>query len=337
MSAVGGGASPDRPSVLITSASRKVLLVRAFRDALAAVGGGRVLAADQNPWAVALYEADAVVSLPRTDDPTFVEALERCCEEERIGLVVPTRDDELPVLAAARDRLERAGTVTLVSSPEAVATCRDKVRFATAVEAAGLDSPRIHDTADVPLPAFVKPRSGAGGRGATVVTTPERLAAACSAIVAGGGEPVVQEYIDAPEFTIDVFVDREGRPISCVPRERVAVVAGESVISRTVRDADLSAASLRLCAALDLTGHVTVQAFRTQERIVFVEVNPRYGGAANLGFAAGAPTPEFAIRSARGERVEARLEAYEPDLVMLRYAEDRFVRAGPAGGAARDP
>jgi carbamoyl-phosphate synthase large subunit len=332
VSTVGDRASPDRPNVLITSASRKVLLVRAFRDALAALGGGRVLAADSNRWAVALYEADAVVTLPATDAPTFVEVLERCCEEEQIGLVVPTRDAELPVLAAARDRLERGGTMILVSSPEAVATCRDKLRFSAAVEAAGLDSPRIHSIEEVPLPAFVKPRSGAGGRGATVVTTQAELVAACTAIAAAGGEPVAQEYIDATEFTIDVFIDRHGRAISCVPRERVAVIAGESVISRTVRDPDLSTATLRLCTALELTGHLTVQAFRTPERIVFVEVNPRYGGAANLGFAAGARTPEYAIRAARGEHLEPRLEDYEAGLMMLRYSEDRFVRASDAGG-----
>jgi hypothetical protein len=37
-------ASPDRPNVLVTSASRKVLLVRAFREALARIGDGRVVA-----------------------------------------------------------------------------------------------------------------------------------------------------------------------------------------------------------------------------------------------------------------------------------------------------
>ena len=333
MSAVPGRASPDRPNVLITSASRKVLLVRAFRSAMIQVGGGRVLASDLSPWAAALFEADGVVDLPRTDDPGFVTAVERACEQEGIGLVVPTRDDELPVLAEARDQLARSGTTVLVSTPEAIATCRDKVRFAAAVQAAGLDSPRIYDRAAAPLPAFVKPRSGAGGRGATAVTTLEGLAAASEAIEAAGGEPLIQEHIAAPEFTIDVFVDGEDRAISCVPRERVVVVAGESVVSRTVRDDELMAATLRLCAALRLTGHLTVQAFRLPDRIVFLEVNPRYGGAANLGFAAGAPTPEFAIRSARGERVEPRLADYEAGLVMLRFAEDRFVRA-PAGSPA---
>jgi carbamoyl-phosphate synthase large subunit len=330
-------ANSARRNVLITSAARKVLLVRAFRDALSRVGGGgRVLAADISPWAVALHEADGVVVLPRSDEPGFGDALERACERDSVGLVVPTRDDELPIFAGLRDRLARAGTTVLVASSDAVAVCRDKVRFATAVAEVGLASPPIHVPGDAPLPAFVKPRVGAGGRLSGVVRTRDELAAALTAIRSAGGEPVVQERIDAPEYTVDAFFDLDGRAISCVPRERVEVVNGESVVSRTVRDPALAEATVRLCTALGLTGHVTVQAFRTADRIVFIEVNPRYGGAANLGFVAGAPTPEFAIRSARGETLAPRLDAYEVGLVMLRYADDRFVRepalAGDASG-----
>ena len=331
MTAVSGRAAPDRPNVLITSASRKVTLVRAFREAMARLAGGRVLATDISPWAVALQDAHEAVRLPRSDEPGFESALERLCEDERIGLVVPTRDDELPMMAAARERLAGAGTMVLVSSPEAVATCRDKVRFAEAVQAAGLDCPRMYVPPDVQLPAFVKPRSGAGGRGATAVSTVQGLEAAVASILAAGGEPLVQEFVDATEFTIDVFIDPDGQPISCVPRERVVVVAGESVVSRTVRYPDLATATLRLCATLALTGHLTVQAFRSPERIVFVEINPRFGGGANLGFAAGAHTPELAIRVARGERLVPQLDEYEVDLVMLRYGEDRIMRGSEVG------
>ena len=322
-----------RPNVLITSAARKVLLVRAFRRALASVGGGSVLAADINPLSPALFEADRASVIPRSNDPGFVEALLDLCAAEGVGLVVPTRDEELPILAEARDRFAAAGTLVLVSNAEAVATCLDKVRFGAAVAAAGLATPQTFgDPATAPLPAFVKPRTGKGGRGATRVDSRRELEAAVAAIA---GEAIVQELVDAPECTIDVFIDLEGRPISSVPRERVVVVAGESVVSRTIRDAELNAATLRLCGSIGLVGHLTVQAFRTPERILFIEINPRYGGAANLGFEAGARTPEFAVRMARGETVEPRLEAYEVGLTMLRYSDDRFVRAGELEAIAR--
>jgi carbamoyl-phosphate synthase large subunit len=314
----------SRPDVLITSASRKVPLVRAFRAACAAVGGGRVLAADVSPQAVALYEADAGHLIPRTDDPGFVDGLLALCERERIGLVVPTRDAELPIFAAAAPRFREAGTLVLVSSPEAVAACQDKRAFLDAVAAAGLDAPRlVDDPGPGDFPVFVKPRRGAGARGAGLATDGGALAAMRDDL---GADAIVQEVIEAPEYTIDTFLDLDARPISCVPRERIAVVAGESVVTRTVADDGLVDATLRLCTSIGLVGHVTVQAFRSPDRVAFIEINPRYGGAANLGFEAGSRTPEDAIRLARGETVEPRLGQYEAGLTMLRYSTDRFVR-----------
>jgi len=323
---VTANAATDRPNVLVTSASRKVLLVRAFAEALARCGTGRVIAADISPLAAALYAADAARIIPRSDDPSFLDALLRICDADAVGLIVPTRDEELPILARARDRFVAAGTTVLVSSADAVDTCRDKARFVAAVRKAGLETPTVYaDRAAVSYPAFVKPRWGKGARGAARVDDAAELSVALAAVEAMGDDAVIQAFVEAPEFTIDVFIDLDGRPISCVPRERIAVVGGESVVGRTVRDPDLAAASIRLCGAIGLLGHLTVQAFRTPT-VSFIEINPRYGGAANLGFEAGAPTPEYAIRSARGERLEPRLDDYEVGLVMLRHSADLFVR-----------
>ena len=129
-------------NVLITSASRKVGLVRAFMEAVRTTGGGRVVAADITPLAPALYEADAGILIPRSDDPGFVDAVLAICERDGIGLVVPTRDEELPVFAAAKDRFATNGISVLVADPEPVAICQDKRRFAVACTAAVSATPQ---------------------------------------------------------------------------------------------------------------------------------------------------------------------------------------------------
>src|SRR3954470_353665 len=187
----------DRPNVLITSAARKVPLVQAFRRATTSLGG-RVIAADVQPLAAALYEADAAHLVPRSDDPVFIDALLEMCATDRIGLVVPTRDEELPILAAARDAFAAQGTLVLVASPEAVETCQDKRRFAEAVRAAGLAVPRTYGAAeDVVLPAFVKPRRGKGAVGARVVADRAGLDRAVAEL---GADAIVQEVVRAPEY-----------------------------------------------------------------------------------------------------------------------------------------
>jgi carbamoyl-phosphate synthase large subunit len=310
-------------NVLITSASRKVGLVRAFMEAARSTGGGRVVAADITPLAPALYEADAGILIPRSDDPGFVDAVLAVCEHDEIGLLVPTRDEELPVFAAAKERFAASGVSVLVADADAVETCQDKRRFAVACVAAGLTTPRVIESptpADLPL--FIRPRRGKGGMGARAVRSEAELHVALAEL---GGEAFSQELVIAPEYTIDVFVDSSGVPISSVPRRRLLVVAGESYVGRTVRHEPLQQATLRLVTALRLTGHLTVQAFDRDGEILFIEVNPRYGGGAALGFAAGARSPESAIRQARGERLVPHLDDYAVDLTMLRYTDDRFL------------
>lgn len=312
-------------NVAILSASRKVWLVQAFQRALAAVGGGRVWALDCDPHAAALQAADAAALCPRSDAPEYLDWLVMWCRRERVSLVVPTRDAELPVLAEAAERFLRAGVRVVVSPPEAVAECLDKRRFAAACAALGCATPHEYaDPASAQFPVFVKPRVGQAGRGTARIDSAEVLARR-------GFDPtseILQEFVADPEFTIDVFVDWDGRLISAVPRRRVRVVDGESVVGCTVRDEVLAGAAGRLAQRLGLRAHVTVQAFRGSDRIRFVEVNPRFGGGAALGFAAGCPTPEWLVRLARGEGIEPRLETFEAGLWMFRHTTDLFRHEG---------
>ena len=52
--------------------------------------------------APALLEGDSAIATPRADEPGYVEALLRIVEDHGVGVVVPTIDPELPVLAASR-------------------------------------------------------------------------------------------------------------------------------------------------------------------------------------------------------------------------------------------
>jgi carbamoyl-phosphate synthase large subunit len=311
-------------NILITSASRKVALVRTFREALGEEGGGSVIAADTSALSAALYEADAGVLVPPSRDPGFVAHMLALCAARGVRLLVPTRDEELPVFAAHRDAFRDAGVLVMVASPATIARCQDKAAFHDFCVAHGFAVPRMLDRAAAwtPAGAFLRPRTGKGGAGAMKVTSRAELDAA----VERTPDALVQEVIDAPEYTIDLFADFDGRLISIVPRERVRIVAGESYVSRTARIPALIDAAARLAAALGLVGHNTVQCFFDGTSPTFIEVNPRYGGAAQLGFAAGACTPRFLVRLAAGKRVEPRVGEFEDGLVMLRFTDDVFLR-----------
>ena len=68
-------------TVLISSAGRRVELLRGFRRALGAIGAapGRVLATDASWYSSAFHDADEAFLVPRLDDPAFVPRLLELC------------------------------------------------------------------------------------------------------------------------------------------------------------------------------------------------------------------------------------------------------------------
>lgn len=113
------------PNVLVSSAGRRVALVRAFRAALG--DEGSVIATDASELSAASRDADAAFVSPLATSPDFVPFMLDFCVRERIGLVVPTIDTELPVWAEARELFAQQGTQVLVSDPVAISIASDKV------------------------------------------------------------------------------------------------------------------------------------------------------------------------------------------------------------------
>lgn len=322
----------DRPSVLIMSAARKVPLVRAFQAAMRTEGlPGEVLAADVQPLAAALYAADRGFVVPRQEAPGYLEFLLSLCAREGVGLLIPTRDEELPFFSHHRDAFSARGVCVMVAAPGTIGTCQDKQAFLQHLAAHRFAFPRTYGMEELAagastFPLFAKPRVGKGGTGLLRIADTSALA---DALASHGGTHVFQEFVTAPEYTVDVFCTLAGELISAVPRERSQVVSGESWITRTVPADGMLEEVGRLVRSLQLVGHNTVQCFRRSgERPLFIEVNPRFGGAANLGFAAGHPTPQYLLRLLHGLPVVPVIGAYKVGLTMLRHTADLFVSEG---------
>ena len=138
--------------------------------------------------------------------------------------------------------------------------------------------------------------------------------------------PIIQELCKNKEYTIDLFADFEGNIISVVPRQRMLTFSGETFIGKTYSNKILIDQSIELAKALKLIGHNTIQCFFDgDKKTKFIEVNPRYGGGANLGFEAGANTPLFLIQLIEGKKVKSEIGKFKNSFIMLRYTEDFFL------------
>ncbi len=316
--------------MLISSAGRRVELLRGFRAALRDLRlDGRVLAADRSPLSSAFHSADEGLVVPSCDTEEFVPRMLQLCEKQGVDLLVPTIDPELPVYAAAHADFAAVGTTVAVSAPDVVAIAGDKRathqwladRGFPTVRQASL--PRVRAAPDSwPFPLIVKPRFGSAGVGVAVVHDPAALE-----LAARGAEVVVETVATGQEHTIDGLVDRAGRCVCAVPRRRIEVRAGEVSKSVTVRSPRLQALAAEICEALPgAYGVVTLQVFVDDAgSVAVIELNGRFGGGYPLSRQAGADYPRWLLEEVVGLPSSAAADDWQDGLVMLRYDAAVFV------------
>jgi carbamoyl-phosphate synthase large subunit len=323
-------------NVLLTAASRRVPLVRAFQAALRDLGvPGRVIVTDVNQMSPAVHVADRAYDVPLASAPGYIEAVLAICRAERVALVVPTIDDELVLFGEALERFEARDMRVAVSPPLTSGICNDKYRTALSLRAHGIAVAETFLPGQLPdppaLPLFIKPRLGRGSVGAFPVTTPRQLDFFLDYVA----DPVVQEYLDGPEFTIDMLCDFSGRPLAIVPRERVVIRAGVIDRGRTVRDERLLDLARSVARALPFHGPVNIQCRVVRGRPIVFEINPRFSGGIPLTIAAGADFPRMLLQMARGQRVAPAIGEFRDGLWMSNYEESVFLERDGVTGAMR--
>jgi len=314
---------------LLTSAGAKVDLTCRMRTAVHAAGH-RLFTADSDADSAAFHFSDDHFLLLPMNDPRCPEALLEACRSRNIRVILPTRDGDLSFFARHRDRFSSAGIRVIVSDPETVDLCLDKIRFHDHCLNNGLPVlPRLADPAPSEFPCFVRARAGAAGAAAYRVPRADALRAL------HGPPPwpdlLVQPFCADKEYSLDALFDEDGRALQWVARERIRIKAGESVVSRTVSIPALDGLVGALSASMRLVGPVTLQAFNSDTAGPrLIEVNPRIGGAAALGIEAGLDTPERLVAWALGDEAAFRRpRPLRAGLTLLRYTRDVFV--GPDG------
>ena len=313
--------------LLFTAVGRRVELLQAFREAALVLEKQiKIFGTDSDETAPALAFCDHAVRTPRVDAPGYVGALLQLCEAEAIACIIPTIDTELLTLSENRARFRETGTRVLVSSPQVIEVCRDKRRTAALFQRCGLNAPAPETDGRAyrgGFPAFVKPRTGS----ASINAFKAEDEAALAFYAARVPDCIIQPYISGREYTVDVFCDWDGNPISIVPRERLQVRAGEVAKAGICMDEQIIAACRSICGELKPCGPLTVQLIRDAAgEDWFIEMNPRFGGGAPLSMKAGARSAEAVLRLLNSEPAEACRVA--DGAVYARYDQSVCIRAG---------
>jgi HAD superfamily hydrolase (TIGR01549 family) len=289
--------------ILFTGVGRRVELMQAFHQAANNLNINlKIYGADMAGTAPALAFCDYTRRVCGMRDADYIPQLLQICQKDRIDLLIPTIDTDLAVLSQNVERFDAVGTKVLVSAADKIAICRDKNCTADFFESCGLKAPRTvndYHKYDGSYPCFIKPKDGSSSINAFKVQNESELKVYAEQIE----DYIVQPFIEGCEYTVDIFCDYEGNPITITPRIRVAVRAGEVLKTEISMDEKIIEECRRLIEGFKPCGPMTVQLIRqnTTGDDYYIEINPRFGGGAPLSMKAGARSAEAILKILSGE------------------------------------
>ena len=314
-------------NVLVTSIAKKIPLLHEVRKALSkANNGGKLFGADADKNCIGRYFCDSFWLMPALDHLTLAE-LSDFCRSHEISAIIPTRDGELSCFAKWSENLEETGISIMVSAPNVIATCLDKLSFfQTLKDVPGLKlcptSTDINQLQEGAAKFVVKERFGSASENIAINVTEQKALDYANNL----SNPIFQSFIEGQEYSIDLYRTRQAIIPGVVVRSRDLIIDGEAQISTTAGNNKIEQICSQAADILNLQGHVVFQGIVGREgNFHIIECNPRFGGASTLSIAAGLDSFFWFLRECRRLPVTKKYFVKKGPLRLIRYPQDLIV------------
>lgn len=310
-------------NILITSAGRRVSLVRAFQKELRLLNlQSRVFCADLMPKLSSACEvSDQSFKVSRVTSKGYIDELLNICLNNNTKVIIPTIDTELKVLSENRELFSKKGIQIVVSDLQLVLKCRNKRQIHSFFDEIRFNRAQEFEKNNIVYPAFVKPIDGSRSIGTYLLNSELDLTEG----LLDNPKNMFLEYfspLEYNEFTVDIYFNKQSKIISIVPRQRIFVRDGEVNKACTRKNEIVSFVKEKFKDIIGFRGCVTLQVFKhkKQNKIIGIEINPRFGGGYPLSYLSGANFPRWIIQEyILEEDVNEYFQDWENNLLMLRY------------------
>ena len=311
-------------NILFSCAGRRQYLLQYFRRELDLRGGGNIIATDMQSIAPALASADIVEQVPGVFEPNYIERLLEICRRHSVAAIISLNDLELGVLARHKQQFIDIGTLPIVSSPEVIDICADKVLTARWLADNGFNTPitctslsqatAMLNSGELHFPLVVKPRWGSGSIAVEIVHDADELLYAYQlakkkvmrSILAHQSAQaqeyiIIQQCVEGIEYGIDVINDLNGVNITASVKRKIAMRAGETDKAITVADLVMKQLAQTIGQKLRHIGNLDIDVFAGTDGAYYVlEMNPRFGGGFPFSYEAGVNLPGAIIEWLQG-------------------------------------
>jgi len=315
-------------NILITSAGKRVVLVQIFQQTLKDLGlEAKVYTTDMKPMmAPACIVSDGGIKVSPCTAEGYVDELIQICQDKNIGVIIPTIDPELIVLAKNRQRFSEMGVEIVLSGEAFIKTCRDKRQTQLYLQEIGIEVPKAVDKYHPTFPMFVKPYDGSLSRDIHVVLNQKEL----TQEMLENPKFMFMEYLNRneyKEYSVDMYFGKDHCVKGIVPRERIEVRAGEINKGKTHKNEIVDFLKDKMGCLSGVRGCICFQLFYRESdcSIKGSEINPRFGGGFPLTYHAKANYAAYIIQEYLLHETVDYSDAWLDNTMMLRYDNDIII------------
>jgi len=252
-----------------------------------------IVGVDSEELAAGLHAVPRAYKGFTASDSRFIDRLLEICRREDCGLIFPGHDVELLPLSEHVTRFNSEGIIPVVSSPEVIRTCDDKLLTHHFLKAHGFPVPETRPLSEATTfcgPIVLKPQRGGARSKNTYVVRSAREFDIHRQLV-DPDNCIVQEYIEGDEYTCG-SVTLDGKCAGVIVMRRI-LRDGDTYKAFVERNSKLESAVRAIVSALKPFGACNIQLrVRNGEPFVF-EINARCSGTTAARALAGFNEPKM--------------------------------------------
>ncbi|WP_455211715.1 ATP-grasp domain-containing protein [Kaarinaea lacus] len=325
----GMNAKPDNPGPGVAVA-RSIKESPQFSGKIIGLGYD---ALDPGLYLQQFCDAGYLLPYPSTGDEALLNALKRLTELEKIDVLIPCLDAELPGMVRLRPLIEEMGIKVFLPTPEQL-RLRNKDRLTELAQLAGIQCPDIKSVTQAGF--FYKCQDEGWSyplvvKGlfydAKIVHNADEAAEAFRHIAAEWGYPVlVQKLVKGEEYNLTAVGDGEGHMLGEVMMKKMAVTdKGKAWSGVSIFDQALYDASASLVKAIDWRGPLEVEVIRDKQgQYQLIEINPRFPAWIYLSMGVDRNLPMTLVKLALGEPIDP-FPPSKTGILFIRYAIENIV------------
>jgi carbamoyl-phosphate synthase large subunit len=272
------------------------------------------------------------IPLPTAGASVLLERLDYIHSKEKLDLIIPNFDAELPGFIKLKKELDKRKIKTFIPTQEQFDARHKvnlseygkkhkiKVPFSKMIFSANEIS-SLRD--DFSYPLVVKGKF----YDASIAYSQDQVYNYFNKISAKWGLPVIiQEYVFGSEVNVTAIGDGKGGTVGAVPmRKQYITDKGKAWAGISIDDKKLMSMTRKLIKSTKWRGGLELEIIKTaEEEYYLLEINPRFPAWVYLAVGCGQNHPEALVKLAMGETVKP-FTKYEVGKMFIRYSYDMIV------------